>query len=141
MKLLDKQHILLEARAQTAEEAIREAGNQLLQADDVEERYIEKMVTSYRENGPYFVIAPHIAMPHARPEDGVKRAALSLVRLQEAVSFGHPNNDPVKLIFGLAASSGEEHLQLLQRLSQLLMDQENVQTLLDASMNDILRLF
>lgn len=141
MKLLDEQHILLNAKASTAEEAIREAGRQLLQAEDVEERYIDKMVASYRENGPYFVIAPNIAMPHARPEDGVKRAALSMVRLQDAVSFGHPKNDPVKLVFGLAASSSEEHLQFLQRLSQLLMDQNHVQTLLNASMSDILRLF
>lgn len=141
MKLLDEQHILLDAKASTAEEAIRIAGRQLLQADDIEERYIEKMVSSYRENGPYFVIAPSIAMPHARPEDGVKRAALSMVRLQKAVAFGHPKNDPVKLVFGFAASSSEEHLQYLQKLSQLLIDPKNVETLLTASMNDVLRLF
>src|SRR5699024_2903904 len=80
-------------------------------------------------NGPYFVLAPHIAIPHARPEDGVNEASVSLVRLAQPIEFGHDSNDPVQMIFGLGASSNEEHLTLLRKLTTLLNDSERVDVL------------
>ena len=91
--------------AETAEEAIRLAGELLAKAGAAEERYADAMVKSYRERGPYFVLAPHIALPHARAEDGVKEASVSLIRLKKPVVFGHAANDPVQLVFALGGSS------------------------------------
>lgn len=79
------------------------------------------MVESYHENGAYFVIAPQIAIPHARPTDGVENSAVSLVVLKDGVNFGHAANDPVRLVFGLAATSSEAHLKVIQKSSPCLV--------------------
>ncbi|MFS0724203.1 PTS sugar transporter subunit IIA [Paenibacillus sp. 1P07SE] len=133
MKFLTSELIALDEAASDAASAIRAAGQLLAEAGAVESRYVEAMVASYEEKGPYFVLAPHIALPHAKPEDGVYEASLSLVRLQQPVAFGHPKNDPVELVFALGASSSEEHIQMLRKLTTLLNNPAHVQQLKEAA--------
>lgn len=133
MKFLEENLIALDVEATTPEETIQAAGELLVRQDAVEKSYIEAMLHSYRKNGPYFVLAPKIALPHARPEDGVKEASVSLVRLKKPINFGSEMNDPVKFVFALGASSSEEHLQILQKLTMLLNDQSNLDRLETAS--------
>ncbi|CAG9621164.1 PTS sugar transporter subunit IIA [Sutcliffiella rhizosphaerae] len=129
MKFLEERLVALDVVATTPEETIRKAGELLVQQGAVEESYIDAMLLSYEENGPYFVLAPQIALPHARPEDGVKEASVSLVRLKKPLNFGSERNDPVKFVFALGASSSEEHLEILQKLTVLLNDQHNLEKL------------
>lgn len=133
MKFLDESLVKLGAEVNNAQEAIEEAGRLLITEDLVEESYMKAMVNAYKENGPYFVLAPKIAIPHARPEDGVKEASVSFVQLKKPVVFGHASNDPVQLIFGLGASSSDEHLTLLKKLTGLLNDPANIEALINAS--------
>ncbi|MBB6453701.1 PTS system mannitol-specific IIA component/PTS system ascorbate-specific IIA component [Salirhabdus euzebyi] len=130
MKFLEESLIALDVDIDTPEGAIRETGKLLSASHLVEESYVDAMVKSFNENGPYFVLAPNIALPHARPEDGVHEAAVSFVRLKNPVKFGHASNDPVQLVFGLGASSSDEHLTVLQRLMGLLGNPDNVEKLL-----------
>lgn len=127
MKFLEPSLIALDVEAETAEEAIRLAGGLLAKAGAAEERYADAMVESYRDKGPYFVLAPHIALPHARAEDGVKEASVSLLRLRKPVIFGHVANDPVQLIFALGGSSSSEHIAMLRKLTTLLSSPDNVE--------------
>lgn len=130
MKFLDESLVALDVDVNTPEEAIKAAGQLLVDANLAEDRYVEAMIQSYHENGPYFVLAPRIALPHSRPEDGVKEACVSLVRLKGDVKFGHKTNDPVRLVFGLGASSSDEHLIVLQKLMDLIGSAHNVEKLL-----------
>jgi len=129
---LDRSLIKIGAEVETADEAIKEAGEMLVQGGVVDATYVDAMISAYKENGPYFVLAPHIAIPHARPEDGVKEASVSLIQLKNSVTFGHQSNDPVQLVFGLGASSSDEHLTLLRKLTGLLNDTKNVEALMNA---------
>jgi ascorbate PTS system EIIA or EIIAB component len=129
MKFLEKNIVALDVAATSAEDAIRAAGQLLVEGKLVEAHYTDAMVDSYKTNGPYFVLAPQIALPHARPEDGVNEASVSFVRLREPVAFGNPANDPVTLVFALGASSSDEHLQIIQKLMKLLGDSANVEAL------------
>lgn len=133
MKFLDEDMIDANFFAEDAEDAIRRAGNLLLNSGGVDKKYIDAMVNSFKENGSYFVLAPKIALPHARPEDGVNEASVSLVRLRQPIKFGHHTNDPVHLVFGLGATSGDEHLKILQKLTYLLGSKETAAELIDAS--------
>lgn len=133
MKFLEKNLVALDVAATSAEDAIRTAGQLLVKERLVENRYTEAMVDSYKTNGPYFVLAPQIALPHARPEDGVNEASVSFVRLKDPVVFGNPANDPVTLVFALGASSSEEHLHIIQKLMKLLGDSEKVEALKSVS--------
>lgn len=132
MSFLNQDLLSFNQTAENADEAIRLAGKLLQQKGYVSENYIEKMVESYHENGAYFVIAPYVAIPHARPTDGVEKSAVSLVTLSSGVAFGHKANDPVRLVFGLAASSSEEHLKVIQNIVALLSQNENIERLLEA---------
>ncbi|MDQ1000448.1 PTS system ascorbate-specific IIA component [Neobacillus niacini] len=129
MKFLEENLVALDVEVSSPEEAIRAAGKLLVEGGAVEERYVDAMVASYQKNGPYFVLAPKIALPHGRPEDGVNEASVSFVRLKKAVVFGNQANDPVQFVFALGASSSDEHVQILQRLIVLLNNQENIEKL------------
>ena len=131
MKFLEENLVELDVEVSSADEAIRAAGKLLVEGGVVEESYVEAMVQSYHANGPYFVLAPRIALPHARPEDGVNEASVSFVRLASPVVFGNATNDPVNLVFALGASSSDAHLEILQKLMTLLSSQENVKKLME----------
>ncbi|BAB03940.1 PTS sugar transporter subunit IIA [Halalkalibacterium halodurans] len=133
MKFLEEPLVAFDLEASSPEEAIRKTGKLLVGNQLVEDEYVEAMVRSYQKNGPYFVVAPNIALPHARPEDGVKEAAVAFVRLKRPISFGHSSNDPVRFVFALAAASSGEHLQVLQKLMQLLGNRENIARLANVS--------
>lgn len=132
MPFLDKNLVALGVEVESPEEAIVCVGNLLLKEGYVNRNYIKAMVNSYDKNGAYFVIAPKIAIPHARPEDGAKRSAISLAVLKKTIEFGHSKNDPVKLVFGLAASTSKEHLGMIQQISKLLMKKENIEKISQA---------
>lgn len=112
--------IKLDLIADDWEQAIRLAGEPLVAQELVEPRFVEAMVQTVRRIGPYIVLDRGVAMPHARPEDGALALGFSFVRLAQPVRFGHDTNDPVNLIFCLAAPDGESHLRALQQLAGLL---------------------
>ncbi|MHB8806186.1 MAG: PTS sugar transporter subunit IIA [Anaerolineaceae bacterium] len=112
----------------TRDEIIQKAGELLVEADAIEPRYIQAMKKVLDELGPYCVIAPGIALLHARPEDGVKRACLSLLTLQNPVNFGHSTNDPVDLVFTLGAKDKKGHIEALAELAGFLSEEEFLQT-------------
>lgn len=129
MKFLEEKLVALDVSAETPEAAIQAAGQLLVSGNLVEPGYVEAMVESYRQNGPYFVLAPQIALPHARPEDGVKEASVAFVRLKDPVVFGSAANDPVSLVFALGASTSDEHLLVMKELVMLLNNPEKVERL------------
>lgn len=124
--------IYLDYPATCAEEAIRQSGDALRDAGACSEQYTQAMIDSFHQFGPYFVIAPGLAMPHARPENGAIAPQISLVQLREPVAFGHAENDPVKLVLGLSATNSDQHIQLIQKIVTLLGDEDNLQTLMNS---------
>lgn len=54
------------------QESIKVASSKLLSLDFIESRYIDAMIESIENLGFYVVLADNIAMPHSRPENGVK---------------------------------------------------------------------
>ncbi|WP_298580139.1 PTS sugar transporter subunit IIA [uncultured Olegusella sp.] len=107
-------------------QAVRKAGSLLVQKGLASEEYIDAMIENVEVNGTYIVIAPGIAMPHARPEKGAKSVGFSIVTLKEPVVFGHPSNDPVAIVIGLCAIDHQTHLKALSELADILSDPEKV---------------
>ncbi len=120
LKAIDDR-ILVGVSARDWVEAVKLAGKLLAESGVVEERYVEAMVRVTEELGPYAVLAPGVAMPHARPEDGAREVGLSLVVLREGVNFGSPN-DPVYVVIGFAAKDKTSHLKVLQQLAEFLSE-------------------
>ncbi len=131
-KYLMPGHIALDVKVRDWEDAIRAAGRLLVNNGRVEPRFVDAMVGVVRQLGPYAVIAPGIALPHARPEDGVKEGSIALVRLAEPVAFGNSVNDPVDLIVVLAPADSTSHIGALAEIADFLRDEDNVRRLRSA---------
>lgn len=94
--------------------------------------YTGEMLAVLDELGPYFVIAPGVAIAHARPSESVISAGLSLAVLAEPVEFGSDHNDPVRLVFGLCAKDHDGHIEVLAGLAEVLSDDSQINFLLNA---------
>jgi len=106
------------------QQAVEEAGKLLLKKDLIEPDYIEAMQQMVEENGAYIVISPGLALPHARPEDGVVEKGLSCITLKEPVKFGHPQNDPVQVVIGFCAVDDSSHVEMMSGLANFLTDKK-----------------
>lgn len=91
----------------------------LLDAGVIAPEYITAIVQQHQKLGPYYVLAPGLAMPHARPEEGAKGLGLSLLKLQRGVSFGADEFDPVDIIIMLAAPDKHSHIEMISALAEL----------------------
>ena len=87
----------------------------LLAKNYISENYIQAIKDSTISNGPYYILAPGVAMPHARPECGALKTGMSLTLLKQGVYF--PGNDePIKLLIGLSAADADSHIGAIQAL-------------------------
>jgi len=102
--------------------AVGAAGDALARAGATGPGYTERMVAVIEEFGAYVVIAPGLALAHARPGPDVLTEGLSVVTLAEPVAFGHPHNDPVNVVLGLAVTTGDEHVQFVAELANVFND-------------------
>ncbi|MBZ2175513.1 PTS sugar transporter subunit IIA [Schnuerera sp. xch1] len=130
LDLLNEETVKIYSGAKDWEDAGRIAGQPLLDNEMVEDRYIDAMIDSVKKYGPYIVIAPGIALFHARPEDGVKTMCISLAVFKKGIIFNAQKNDPVKLVFVLGAIDSESHLQVLSEAMLLLQDSSAVNSII-----------
>jgi len=135
-EMLPPSRISLGVQVSNWREAVIAAGSLLVETQVVEPDYIEAMIRIAEELGPYIVIAPRIAMPHARPEDGALATGLSLVKLSTPINFGHQEHDPVHLVFGLAAVDKQKHISALQTLAEMLSTEILLEELMQATSVD-----
>lgn len=98
--------------------AVRAACAPLVDAGAVQSRYPERCIVMVEEHGPYMVLAPGLALAHARPEDGVNRLGVAAVTLSSPVDFGHPDNDPVDLVFAFGSPDADQHVGLIAALAR-----------------------
>lgn len=129
--LLSEDNVSFHYPAETWEDVIRHGGQLMVDAGFTEPTYTEAMIDVVRDMGPYIVLAPGLAMPHARPEMGAKQVGTALVTLEKPIDFGNPENDPVSVAVFLCAPNKEEHIQLLTDIATLFEDEE----FLDAAVN------
>jgi PTS system ascorbate-specific IIA component len=113
--------------------AVRASGDALVASGATSDAYTDEMIATVEQLGPYIVIAPGIALAHSRPSPAVHRAAMSVVTLRRPVEFGHKQNDPVRLVVGLAAPDDEGHVTALASLAEFLSDEERREALIGAS--------
>lgn len=139
-KLLEEKGILLDVIAKDWQVAIRICGEILVKTGKVEASYVDAMISNIHELGPYILIAPGVAMPHARPEDGVIKEGISVVVLKEEVAFA-PGRE-FKVLIGLAALNSESHIYILQKIAEVISEADTLERLKDSTENDeILQLF
>jgi PTS system ascorbate-specific IIA component len=75
------------------------------------------------------VIAPGLALAHARPGPSVLADGFAIVTLATPVNFGHPHNDPVKVVVGLAIKTADTHLAAVAQLANVFNDSSAIDEL------------
>lgn len=137
MSLFAENSCAVSVWAEDRDSAIEAAGDLLVTSGRVTPDYVNQMVAAVAEFGPYIVIAPGIALAHARPGESVLATGMSLAVLASPIEFGSAN-DPVRLVFGLAAKDHDGHVEALAALASRLGDEAFVNKLLNAPTNDAL---
>ncbi|WP_439692026.1 PTS sugar transporter subunit IIA [Curtobacterium sp. SP.BCo] len=114
--------VVLGASASSWRDALRLAGGALVTSGAATEPYTDAMIGLVEEHGPYIVISPGLAFAHARPGPAVLRDGLAVVTLETPVAFGHPHNDPVRVVLGLAVAGVGAHLESIGEIANLFND-------------------
>ncbi|WP_274881262.1 PTS sugar transporter subunit IIA [Vibrio harveyi] len=122
--LIDNNSIKLQAKASNWREAIKIGTDMLIASGAIQPSYHDAIISSVEELGPYICIAPNLALPHARPENGVIRTAFALVTLEEPIYF-EGEDEPVDVLIMLAGSSSDEHMEGLMEVTQVLDDEDS----------------
>ncbi|KKY89957.1 MULTISPECIES: PTS sugar transporter subunit IIA [Leclercia] len=125
-KWIFEQTIQLQDSVENWPQALEICARPLLEMNVIAPEYITAIVEQHQKLGPYYVLAPGLAMPHARPEEGAKGLGLSLLKLKEGISFGAGEFDPVDVIVMLAAPDKHSHIEMISALAELFSSDEDM---------------
>ena len=125
--------ITLQESVEDWPQALKLCAKPLLDLQVIEPEYVTAIIQQHYTLGPYYVLAPGLAMPHARPEEGAKGLGLSLLKLKQGVSFGAGEFDPVDVIIMLAAPDKHSHIEMISALAELFSSDEEMEKLHQAN--------
>lgn len=104
----------------------------LLENGKIETSYLDAIKQKHKDIGAYYVLAPKIAMPHARPEDGVKEAALQVTVFKNGVDLESADNGDVFFAVTLAAMDSDSHINTIMALSELFQNDDDIDNIISA---------
>lgn len=126
-------------KGQLTFEAAVDRAVQLLELDGrVTQGYRVEVLESLAKLGPYFVVAPGIALAHAAPSESVLEIGFSLLRLDPGVISGS-SNDPVRLLFAFCTPTPDDHIELLGEFANFVSEPGKVNLLLNVSAESVIR--
>lgn len=137
VKDIDPSAIQMNVHVNNWQEALTVAAEPLLKEGKITADYINNMIESVKKLGPYIVIAPGLALGHARPSAAVKQSSIAIATLDQPVKFGNKANDPVDLVIILSSINDHDHLGLMKKVVTFLNDKKNLQWLRSASPNEV----
>ena len=137
--MLDISKISFDVDAANWEDALRKAGQYLVDSGKISDQYVENMIQAIHEKGPYIVIMPGVAFGHARPDESVYESCLHMIRLRNPVEFGSKYNDPVKIVFVFASKDEKGHLSVMRNIAKMLVDEDNVEVLLNEEQTELVQ--
>jgi len=118
--LFSEKDIIFREKVTGWEEAVLVAGKPLVDRRDLTEQYLKAIIQVNKTYGPYSVVAPGIALLHAKSTDGVLRLCMGLMILEQGVNFGAKAFDPVNLVFIIGLPDSHSHLSALQDLINII---------------------
>jgi transcriptional antiterminator/mannitol/fructose-specific phosphotransferase system IIA component (Ntr-type) len=118
--LLQPSLVRIDVEAKGWEEAVVKGGQLLLDNGYITSSYIQAMTDNVKQLGAYIVLLPGIAMPHAKPEDGVLKTGVSILVLKKNISFGNDADAKVSVVITMAAVDRINHTDALKELVGIL---------------------
>ena len=130
--VLTQSHIQVPGTARTKDDAIREAGQLLVDAGAVSPAYVDAMFE--REKSVSTYMGNYLAIPHGTNEakDTITRSAISVVKYDEPIDW---NGNEVRFAVGIAGVENG-HLEILGKIAVVFSDSDEVEKLLGAGTPD-----
>lgn len=130
--VLKKENIFLNKSFATKEEAIRFAGQVLVDGGYVEESYVDAMIEREKITSTY--MGNDVAIPHGTEEakKSVLKSGVVIVQVPEGVDF---NSGKARLLFAIAGKDGG-HLDILAKIAQACTVMDNVEKMVTAETAD-----
>ncbi|TOL92872.1 PTS mannitol transporter subunit IICBA [Vibrio parahaemolyticus] len=131
---IQRENIHLGLKAANKEEAIRFAGNKLVELGYAEPEYVDAMFE--REALVPTYLGESIAVPHGTVEakDRVKKTGIVICQYPSGIQFTEDDDDVAKLVIGIAAKN-DEHIQVITTITNALDEPEAIEKL--TSTNDV----
>ena len=123
MEILKKAAIAVSQELSSKEEATKLAGRLLKDTGSIQEEYIDSMLYKLENEGFATYIGNGVAIPHGM-EDGKKyinETAISIIQSHTGVDW---NGETAHIIVGIAAK-GDEHIDVLSKLADLIEEPED----------------
>ena len=135
--LLDKQSISLNGVPKDKKEALDQVVDLMVKSGKINDVEAYRQRVYAREEESTTGIGEGIAIPHGKC-DAVTKPGLAAMVVKDGVDFDSLDGEPVHLIFLIAAPNTEDniHLDVLSKLSVLLMDEQFTADLLNAKSVD-----
>lgn len=132
--LLDKRSISLTAAPKSKEEALNEAIALMAESGKINDTEGYRKQVFAREEESTTGVGEGIAIPHGKCA-AVNRPGLAAMVIKDGVDFESLDGEPVTLLFLIAAPDTKDnvHLDVLSKLSMMLMDEEFTKNLRNAS--------
>lgn len=137
MDLLDRKSIDLNGQPKTKDEAILQMGELMAKSGKLNDTKAYTDGLFEREKESTTAVGEGIAIPHYKG-DAVNAPGLAAMVIRDGVDFDSIDGQPVKLIFAIAAPNVKEnvHLDVLSKLSVLMMDEGFISKLISAKTVD-----
>ena len=137
----EKSLIKLKQQFANKEEAIRYCGQLLVDGGYVSPDYVDAMVRRDQELSVY--MGNFIAIPHGTDDakKEVLKTGVTVVQVPKGVNFVTEAEPQIATVLFGIAGVGDEHLELIQKISIFCADVDNVVKLADAqTQDDVIRL-
>lgn len=136
-ELLKKEGVKIGGSAKDKHDVINQLVDLMVQEGNINDPDAYKAAVEAREAQSTTAIGDGIAIPHAKT-DAVTSPGLAAMTLPDGVDYDAPDEEPSDLIFLIAAPDTKDnvHLEVLSRLSTLLMDDDFTDALRAAKSTD-----
>lgn len=131
--LLDARSILLNSSPKSKNEALDQIVDLMVKSEKINDKEAYRKQVYAREEESTTGIGEGIAIPHGKC-DAVTKPGLAAMVVKDGVDFDSLDGEPVTLMFLIAAPNTEDniHLDVLSKLSVLLMNEEFTEALRNA---------
>lgn len=126
-EILKKENVRILNQVKDWREAIKVSTDPLIEQGYITENYPKRIIQLTEEHGAYYIVAKNLALVHARPEDGVLQQQLAVTVIRKPVVFDNKEDEPVQLFVTLCATDSNSHLEMLQELAEIMMDESRVE--------------
>lgn len=128
--LLADDYIQIAEKVSDWKNAIILAAQPMIAHGDIVPKYVDAMIQTVNELGSYIVIAPNIALPHARGAGNVMHNSISLLKLKQPVYFSDDEDSRATIILPIACKENEDHLAMLAAIAEMFQDEELISKLI-----------